>query len=113
MKQHMSPEEFAEVMQEAEILDVRTPMEYQQGHIPGARNVDIAGPDFMDTISSLDRSRPYALYCRSGSRSGMAIQLMNQLGFEAAGHLETGLLDWNRELVSGSEEVGAERQSEG
>jgi rhodanese-related sulfurtransferase len=108
MNHNMSPDEFQEVAENAVILDVRTPMEYEQGHIPGARNIDISGPEFMDTISGLDREQPYALYCRSGSRSGMAVQLMQQLGFKEVGHLETGLLDWNRELVQGS----ADRVSE-
>lgn len=104
MNQNMSPEEFREVAEKAIVLDVRTPMEYQMGHIPGSRNIDISSPEFVTTIEQLDRDQPYALYCRSGSRSASAIQMMDQMGFAQVGHLETGLLDWNDELVSGEEQ---------
>jgi rhodanese-related sulfurtransferase len=94
----MDPEDFRQAAKDAEVLDVRTPGEFEAGHIAGARNIDMYDADFLDTIKSLDRGKPYALYCRSGSRSGMAVQLMEQLGFEAVGHLEGGLLDWDGEL---------------
>lgn len=104
MNQNMSPEEFRAIAQEATVLDVRTPMEYVMGHIPGSKNLDISGPEFAAAIDRLDRDQPYALYCRSGSRSASAIQMMEQMGFSDVGHLETGLLDWDEELKSGEEE---------
>ncbi|MFW5695254.1 MAG: rhodanese-like domain-containing protein [Alkalispirochaeta sp.] len=104
MNQNMSPDEFREAAQRAEVLDVRTPMEYEMGHIPGSRNIDISSPEFVSQIGELDRDQPYALYCRSGSRSASAIQMMDQMGFSNVGHLEMGLLDWDGELVPGTEE---------
>ncbi|MFW5828003.1 MAG: rhodanese-like domain-containing protein [Alkalispirochaeta sp.] len=104
MNQNMSPDEFRKAAEQAEVLDVRTPMEYEMGHIPGSRNIDISGPEFVTAIDALDRDKPYALYCRSGSRSASAIQLMDQMGFSNVGHLEMGLLDWDGELVAGKEE---------
>lgn len=104
MNQNMSPDEFREATEKATVLDVRTPMEYEMGHIPGSRNIDISSPEFVTAIEQLDRDQPYALYCRSGSRSASAIQMMDQMGFVQVGHLETGLLDWNDELVLGKEE---------
>ena len=98
MKREMAPEEFRRATEEAEVLDVRTAGEFDAGHIVGARNIDMYQPDFVDRIKDLDRGTPFALYCRSGSRSGMAVQLMEQLGFERVGHLENGLLDWDGEL---------------
>lgn len=114
MKRNMSPEEFRQVSAEAEIIDVRSPEEYAEGHIKGARNVSITGPEFMDEVGRLDREKPYALYCRSGNRSGTALQLMQQMGFTTVGHLESGLLDWQFELVQSREdEAPAEgRESE-
>lgn len=104
MNQNMSPDEFRAAAKQAVVLDVRTPMEYEMGHIPGSRNIDISGPEFATAIDALDRDQPYALYCRSGSRSASAIQLMDQMGFSHVGHLEMGLLDWDGELKTGREE---------
>ncbi|MFP4331195.1 MAG: rhodanese-like domain-containing protein [Spirochaetaceae bacterium] len=104
MNQNMSPDEFREAARQAEVLDVRTAMEYEMGHIPGSRNIDISSPEFVSEIDALDRDRPYALYCRSGSRSASAIEIMDQMGFAHVGHLETGLLGWDGELTFGKEE---------
>ena len=114
MKRNMSPEEFRQASAEAEIIDVRSPEEYAEGHIEGARNVSITGSEFMDEVGRLDREKPYALYCRSGNRSGTALQLMQQMGFTTVGHLASGLLDWQFELVQGREDEApaAGRQDE-
>ena len=63
------------------IIDVRTPGEYAAGHLPGAELVDIYEPAFTDEIDGLDREGSYLLYCRTGSRSGQAAALMEELGF--------------------------------
>lgn len=98
MKREMDPNEFRQVARDAEVVDVRTSGEFEAGHIAGAHNIDMYESGFVETIKALDRSKKYALYCRSGSRSGMAVELMEQLGFESVGHLEGGLLDWDGEL---------------
>ena len=69
------------------IVDVRTPEEYAQGHLPGAVNVDVSSPDFSAQIATLDPSAPYAVYCRSGNRSGVAVATMAEQGFTNAYHL--------------------------
>lgn len=63
------------------IIDVRTPEEFAAGHLPGARNLDLNGGDFAAALDGLDKSTPYLLYCRSGNRSGMALEMMQQAGF--------------------------------
>ena len=63
------------------IVDVRTPAEFAQGHLPGAVNIDIAG-DFVAGIATLDPSAPYAVYCHSGNRSAAAVQAMTSAGFQ-------------------------------
>ena len=98
MKREMAPEEFRESAKNAVILDVRTASEFEEGHIAGAENIDMYQPDFVESMQALDRDQAYCLYCRSGSRSGMALQLMDRLGFKDFGHLENGLLDWDGEL---------------
>jgi len=76
------------------ILDVRTAGEFGQGHIAEAINIDIQAETFFNKISSLDRNNTYAVYCRSGRRSEMAINEMQSMGFESLLHLEQGIEDW-------------------
>lgn len=63
------------------IIDVRTPAEFAEGHLEGAINIDVSAPDFEDKIHDLDPKASYAVYCRSGNRSGQAIQIMQQHNF--------------------------------
>ncbi len=61
------------------VLDVRAPAEFAKGHIPGARDVFVA--DLPDRLGSLDRQRPWAVYCDSGYRATIAASLMLANGF--------------------------------
>jgi rhodanese-related sulfurtransferase len=82
---------------DALLIDVRTPGEYDESHIPGSRNIDMYSPTFMQEIEQLDRKAPIYLYCRSGNRSGTVLSAMKQIGFEKVYHLAHGILDWNGE----------------
>ena len=84
--------------QDAVLLDVRTPMEFQMGHIPGALNLDISSPSFPADIAELDRAGHYFVYCRSGSRSATACSYMQQLGFSHVVNLAYGIIDWDGEI---------------
>lgn len=86
------------------IVDVRTPQEYAQGHLPGAVNVDVSSPGFAARIATLDPSAPYAVYCKSGNRSGVAVAAMVEQGFTDAYHLGGGIGAWQEaggEVVTG------------
>ncbi|WP_119697729.1 rhodanese-like domain-containing protein [Microbacterium halotolerans] len=63
------------------LLDVRTAAEHAAGHLDGAKLLDLNGGDLAAAIPSLDPDAEYLVYCRSGSRSGQAIALMEQAGF--------------------------------
>lgn len=65
----------------AVIIDVRTPEEFAEQHLQGALNINLRDADFVQQIQALDRSTPYAVYCRSGNRSAQAVQIMKDLGF--------------------------------
>ena len=89
-------QEFADVIASpgVTIVDVRTPEEYAQGHIEAAVNIPVEYPDFMDQVGQLDPNGTYAVYCRSGNRSGQAERALRAQGFVAvsnAGSL-SGLL---------------------
>jgi phage shock protein E len=65
----------------AMVIDVRTPDEFNGGHLEGAERIGIADSDFIARIDALDRSADYYIYCRSGNRAGQAIDAMRDLGF--------------------------------
>ncbi|MDQ7040162.1 MAG: rhodanese-like domain-containing protein [Rhodothermus sp.] len=65
------------------VIDVRTPEEFAQGHLKGAINLDVQAPDFLQKVAALSPEKTYYLYCRSGNRSGYAVQLLRQQGLEA------------------------------
>lgn len=82
----------------AVIIDVRTEEEMEEGHIPGAINLDIyKGQEFLDEVKKLDKSKSYYVYCRSGSRSAQACALMGQLEFDKAYNLVGGFIEWDGE----------------
>lgn len=76
------------------ILDVRTPGEFAEGYIEGARLIDFQGGSFETEIASLDKDATYAVYCRSGNRSGQAVKIMQDAGFLKLFNLEGGVIDW-------------------
>lgn len=82
----LAPGEFREKLIEAPgtILDVRTPAEYEGGHLEGSTNLDFLGGVFGQEFENLDKNQTYYLYCGSGNRSGKSAQLMVDAGFTAA-----------------------------
>jgi len=78
------------------IVDVRTPQEFAQGHLPGAVNIDVSSPDFAARLATLDPNAPYAVYCHSGNRSGVAVAAMAGQGFTDAYHLRGGITAWQQ-----------------
>lgn len=76
------------------VLDVRTPHEFAEGHLPGAVNLDIQGRDFDTRLQGLDRGKSYVVYCRTGNRSILAVRAMEQLGFKSILHMPQGIVRW-------------------
>lgn len=81
------------------VVDVRTPSEFNQGHIEGAINIDFNGSDFSSQISKFDTEKPIYIYCRSGARSRSAGNIMHRLGFKEVIDLRGGILTWRGEVV--------------
>ena len=93
---NLNVSEFSQKITEPDviILDVRTPEEFASGHIEGALNIDFNGGDFANEITRLNPSENYAIYCRSGSRSGQAASIMHKAGFHDVSNLNGGGIDW-------------------
>ncbi len=83
------------------VIDVRSPEEFAQGHIPGAVNINVERADFAAQVASLDPDGDYAVYCRSGNRSRVAIDFMTQAGVTHTVGLEGGLGAWTGDMVTG------------
>ena len=62
------------------LLDVRTPQEYREGHIPGSKNIPLQTIDKVRTVVE-NKDTPLYVYCRSGGRSRQAVQLLRQMGY--------------------------------
>jgi rhodanese-related sulfurtransferase len=82
------------------ILDIRTPGEYDEGHIEGSENINYYSNDFTGRLKALDRERTYLIYCRSGGRSGRTLELMKELGFLRVYNLIGGVTGWQKEGFS-------------
>ncbi len=80
----------------AVLVDVRTPDEYQQGHIPGSRNVALQTIELVNEMVP-EKDTPLFVYCRSGARSGRAVAAMKQMGYEKAENIG-GILEYHGEL---------------
>lgn len=94
----VSPAEARQVLAdrspEVVVLDVRTPEEFSQGRLAGAVNLDFYGDDFVDQLDGLPRDRPYVVYCRSGNRSKLTIDLMRDQGFSQVWEVDGGIISW-------------------
>lgn len=92
----LEPPDFARRMSEpgTTLVDVRTPGEFRESHIEGARNISVEGEDFESTIEGLDPDRTYALYCRTDRRSGAAMKVMAEHGLRHVYDLDGGVQAW-------------------
>jgi len=99
--QDIDAAEFRELMKEkkaAQIVDVRSDMEYRQGHIPGSKLINMMSGDFDEQLMKLPKDKKILLYCRSGNRSGMAAQKLGDAGYENVYNLRGGLMYWDGPL---------------
>ncbi|MFC1552405.1 rhodanese-like domain-containing protein [Candidatus Latescibacterota bacterium] len=76
------------------ILDVRTPKEYDSGHLANAINMDFNSSDFKEMLATLDKDKPYLVHCRSGGRSSNALKIMREMKFNKVYHMLGGILGW-------------------
>ncbi len=93
----LQPQEFKNQIESDDVIlvDVRTPEEYNEGHINDAMNIDFMNDTFAEEIQKLDKTKPVYIYCRSGGRSGEAAKEMSELGFEKVYDLSGGIKNYN------------------
>jgi len=93
---NLDAEDFQAKTQESGVitLDVRTPGEFVAGHLVNAINIDVEGMNFESEINKLDKKATYAVYCRSGRRSLVAVERMKEAGFTNLVNLNAGIQEW-------------------
>lgn len=106
----LAPKSFLDSIQnkQNQLLDVRTPGEYDQGHISGAFQADWNNFDqFKERVASLDKQKPVYVYCLAGSRSAAAQKWLLKEGFKTVFNLQGGINAWKLEdlPLEGKKEV--------
>ncbi len=96
VEEMLSPERFQKKLTEEKgvLIDVRTSEEYAEEHIDGAINGNVQDVNFKKWIDSLDKSKAYFLYCKSGKRSAQAMDMMKENGFKKLYMLKGGMIEW-------------------
>ena len=97
VNQKLMPADFAtklDALPNEQLIDVRTPDEYQAGHLPHSTLIDFKGEDFREKITQLDKNKPVMVYCAAGGRSNAAATLLEELGFAEVYELEGGFTRW-------------------
>ena len=80
---------------DGQLLDVRTPEEWDSGVIKGANKMNFFDKDFNTQLEKLDKTKPVYVYCKSGGRSGKAAKQMEKMGFTTVYNLVGGITAWS------------------
>lgn len=81
-------------LEDVQVVDVRSPKEFEASHIANAQNIDFRSPTFEVDINKLDKTKPVILYCKSGGRSAKCAKQLKDAGFEKVYDLEGGISKW-------------------
>ncbi len=90
-------QEYVAQHENAVIMDVRTPAEYDLSHITGAVNVNVQNDDFASTVAGPDKDKTYLVHCTrnpANGRSARALEKLQELGFRNLYNLEGGYIAW-------------------
>jgi thioredoxin 1 len=91
-------DEFEKLLKETNnktVLDVRTPGEFESGHIKDAININVNGDAFEAGVHQLDTNKAIYVYCLAGSRSMKAAEILQGMGFKSIYNLTGGISAWN------------------
>ena len=93
----LDPQAFDAKLQQLDneqLIDVRTPAEYEAGHLTNATMIDFRKEDFREKVAELDKDQPVMVYCAAGGRSTAAAEVLEELGFSQIYELEGGITRW-------------------
>jgi len=92
----ISPADLNAKLGDIQLIDVRTPNEFNRGHIKNAININFYNGNFYEQMSKLDKNKEIYIYCRSGNRSSKAAYKLKEQGFTKIYDLQGGILNWTR-----------------
>lgn len=97
--QLVSPKEMKQLIQmsRVQLIDVRTPEEYESGHMINANNLNFFDEAFEKELDQLDKDIPVCVYCKSGGRSAKASEILRKKGFKTVYDLNGGIISWEKE----------------
>ncbi|MDR6121770.1 rhodanese-related sulfurtransferase [Bacillus sp. SLBN-46] len=78
------------------VLDVRTPEEYQEGHIPNSKLVPLQ--ELESSLNELEKEKPYLVVCRSGNRSAQASEILTSNRFSKIYNMTGGMNTWGYDI---------------
>lgn len=88
----LTEDEFKKGYRKAQLIDVREPNEFDNGHILGARNIPVT--QMSQRLVELRPDKPVFLYCQGSTRSGRAANLLYKKGFKDINQLKGGFKQW-------------------
>lgn len=86
-------------LEEVQLIDVRTPEEFNDGAIKNAQNIDFYSDTFEQDILKLDKTKPVILYCKSGRRSAACAEKLVAAGFIKVYDLQGGITQWTHQKL--------------
>lgn len=90
----ISPVELNAKMGDIQLIDIRTPQEFAEGHLKNASNINFYDNNFAAEMAKLDKTKDVYIYCRSGGRSGKASKQLEKMGFSKVYDLKGGYKNW-------------------
>ena len=99
-QQVLVPQMYKQEIEKADspqLVDVRTPDEFNEGHLEGAININYHGNKLKEQFAALDREKAVYVYCRSGGRSGKTSAILQDMGFKEVIDMKGGITKWQKE----------------
>lgn len=92
----LAPEKFKTLLESADVqlVDIRTPAEFESGYIEKAININFYETNFLDQMLTLDKQKPLAIYCKEGERTKKAMKQLGEAGFQQIISLDGGMDAW-------------------
>lgn len=87
-----------------QLIDVRQPHEFKEFHLPGARHIPLS--ELVYNLAELSPEQETVVYCRRGTRSSAACQILRENGFAKVLNMSGGILRWQGHTAQGSAQQG-------
>lgn len=90
----ITTDELEKLGNDIQLVDVRTPEEFEQGYIKNAINLNVKSDDFLDQTVLIDKNKPVYVYCMAGVRSSKAAEKLKEAGFTKVINYKEGYGTW-------------------